>query len=382
MLYFDGSVDRERLFRACSDLVKTHEILRTVFITHESVFLQVVLDELEIPVCTLKTDKELDQYVADLCREDIESNFQLGSPFLRLLHVEGNNGDTCLIIGLSHAQYDGISLPRLLQDLNSLYTGTQLAAFSPFSSYMAQISEEFIQNKASTYWRNLLSDSSLSILDGHSSNTTDKAVFRTRAANTQPLEEITTANLLTAAWALVLARRLQTPDVTFGGVTSGRTVDIPNAENIMGPCYQLTPIRVPFQPDWTATDLLRFVQTQSADSASHDFLGFEKIADLAGWDMAPVKKSFDSIVHHQDWEDFDRMPFGGGSCRVEIANPHGDAAYPIKAVSYVKGGEIHVGVVGSERDVVFVDEVLGELVAAVEELAARSEKVLLGSQLS
>ncbi|GFG18853.1 nonribosomal peptide synthetase 4 [Aspergillus udagawae] len=379
MLYFDGSVGRERLFRACSDLVKMHEILRTVFITHESGFLQVVLDELEIPVCTHKTDKELDQYVADLCREDIESNFQLGSPFFRLLHVEGNNGDTCLIIGLSHAQYDGVSLPRLLQDLDSLYTGTQLAAFSPFSSYMAQISEEPIQNKASTYWRNLLSDSSLSILDGHSSNTTDKAIFRTRAANTQPLEEITTANLLTAAWALVLARRLQTPDVTFGGVTSGRTLDIPNAENIMGPCYQLTPIRVPFQSDWTATDLLRFVQTQSAESAAHDFLGFEKIAKLAGW--AAGRKGFDSIVHHQDWEDFDRMPFGGGSCRVEIANPHGDAAYPIKAVLYVKGGQIHVGVVGSEKDAVFVDGVLGELVAAVEELAARSEKVLLERML-
>ncbi|KAF7169549.1 hypothetical protein CNMCM5623_002209 [Aspergillus felis] len=379
MLYFDSSVDRERLLRACSDLVKTHEILRTVFITHESSFLQVVLNELEIPVRTHKADKELDQCVADLCKKDIESNFQLGSPFLRLFHVEGNNGDACLIIGLSHAQYDGVSMPSLLQDLDSLYTGTQLATFSPFSSYIAQLSEEPIQSKAATYWRNLLSNSSLSILDGPSSNTTDKAIFHTRPTNTQPLKEITTANLLTAAWALVLARRLQTPNVTFGGVTSGRNLDISNAENIMGPCYQLTPIRVSFQSDWTASDLLLFVQTQSAESAAYDFLGFEKIAKLAGW--APGRKGFDSIVHHQDWEDFDSMPFGGGSCRVDIANPHGDAAYPIKVVSYVKGEEIHVGVVGSERDVVFVDDVLGELVAAVEELAEQSEKVLLDSHL-
>ncbi|GIJ87087.1 non-ribosomal peptide synthetase [Aspergillus pseudoviridinutans] len=379
MLYFDGSVDSERLLRACSDLIKTHEILRTVFIAHESSFLQVVLNELEIPVRTHKADKELDQYVADLCREDIESNFQLGSPFLRLSHVEGNNGEACLIIGLSHAQYDGVSLPKLLQDLDSLYTGIQLAIFSPFSSYISQISEEAMQSKATTYWRNLLSNSSLSILDGHSSITTDKAIFHTLSTNIHPLKEITTANLLTAAWALLLARRLRTSDVTFGGVTSGRTLDIPNAENIMGPCYQLTPIRVPFQPDWTATDLLHFVQTQSAESGAHDFLGFEKIAKLAGW--APGLKGFHSIVHHQDWEDFDRMPFGGGSCRVEIANPHGDAAYPVKAVSFVKGGEIHVGVVGSERDVVFVDEVLGELVAAVEELAEQSEKILLDTML-
>ncbi|PKX91457.1 nonribosomal peptide synthase SidD [Aspergillus novofumigatus IBT 16806] len=357
MLYFDGSIHSEQLFRACGDLVKTHEILRTVFIAHESCYLQVVLKELDIPMRTHKTDKDLDQYVIDLCREDIESNFQLGSPFLRLFHVEGN-GQACLIIGLSHAQYDGVSLPRLLQDLDSLYTGTQLATFSPFSAYMAQISEEPIQNKATTYWHNLLSNSSLSILDGSSSHPTDKAIFHTRPANILPLQEITTANLLTAAWALLLARRLQTPDVTFGSVTSGRAFDISHAENIVGPCYQLTPIRVPFQPGWTPSDLLRFVQTQTAESAAHDFLGFEKIAKLARWDIAHGK-GFDSIVHHQDWEDFERMPFGGGSCRVDIANPHGDAAYPIKAVSFVKGGEIHVGVVGSERDVVFVDELLG-----------------------
>jgi amino acid adenylation domain-containing protein len=379
MLYFDSSSDdRERLFRACSELVKTHEILRTVFIAHESSFLQVVLNELEIPVHAHKADKELDRYVADLCREDIESTFQLGSPFLRFFHVEGNNGEACLIIGLSHAQYDGVSLPRLLQDLDALYTGTQLATFSPFSSYMAQISEEPIQSKATTYWRNLLSNSSLSIMDGPSSHPTDKAIFHTRPANTQPLKEITTANLLTAAWALLLARRLQTPDVTFGSVTSGRTLDISNAENVMGPCYQLTPIRVPFKADWAASDVLHFVQTQSAESAVHDFLGFEKIAKLAGWAHA---KSFDSMVHHQDWEDFETMPFGGGSCRVDIANPHGDAAYPVKAVSFVKGGEIHVGVVGSERDVVFVDEVLGELVAAVQQLSSPSKEVLLDRRM-
>ncbi|KAF4168160.1 hypothetical protein CNMCM6936_003268 [Aspergillus lentulus] len=380
MLYFDSSVDRERLFHGCSELVKTHEILRTVFISHGSSFLQVVLDELEIPVRTHKADKDLDQYVANLCREDIESNFQLGSPFLRLFHVEGSNGNTCLIIRLSHAQYDGVSLPRLLQDLDSLCTGTQLATYSQFSSYMAQISEEPIQSKAITYWRNLLSNSSLSLLDGPSSHPADKAIFHTRPTNIHPLQEITTANLLTAAWALLLARRLQTPDVTFGSVTSGRTLDISHAENIMGPCYQLTPIRVPFQPDWTASALLHFVQTQSAESAAHDFLGFEKIAKLAEWDIRPGK-GFDSIVHHQDWEEFESMPFGGGSCRVDIANPHGDAAYPVKAVSFVKGGEIHVGVVGSERDVVFVDEVLGGLVAAVEELGGQSEEVLLDREL-
>ncbi|KAE8385733.1 hypothetical protein BDV23DRAFT_187957 [Aspergillus alliaceus] len=380
MLYLDKKVDREQLFRACSHLVKAHDILRTVFIEHESTFLQIVLNELDVPVAMHQADGDLEQYVKVLCAADAESNFQLGSSFLKLLHVQGNDSQDCLIIGLSHSQYDGISLPRLLQDLETLYTGGKIVDIEPFSAYVAQISDERVQSKAANYWRNLLDGSSLSVLEGTSVQPTDKAIFRTKSVDiSQPLdlEEITTANLLTAAWALVLARRLQTHDVTFGSVTSGRNIDLANVEIVMGPCYQLTPIRVPFQSQWTAVDLLRFVQRQSAESAAHDFLGFEMISkQCTQWSAAA--QSFGSLVHHQDWDDFDTMPFAGGNCKVDILNPDGDAAYPLKVVSFVRGGQMHVGVVGSERDAAFVNAALDDLAATVQELVTRrSEHMLL-----
>ena len=39
--------------------------------------------------------------------------------------VEGKEGE-CLIIGLSHAQYDGSSLPMVLRDLEALYSGSKV----------------------------------------------------------------------------------------------------------------------------------------------------------------------------------------------------------------------------------------------------------------
>ncbi|KAJ5814761.1 AMP-binding enzyme [Penicillium riverlandense] len=376
MLYFEKGIDRKQLFRACNDLIKTHEILRTVFIKHESTLYQVVLDKLDIPVPTNGAVGDIQQYVSDLCKTHIESDFQLGSPFVKFFHVDGKNGEHCLIIGLSHALYDGLSLPRLLQDLGTLYIGKRVAEFEPFSSYMARICDKSVQTKAVSYWSNLLKGSSLSILHGTSTQPGDKGLFQEKSVSIlQPPEDITTANLLTAAWALLLARRLQKPDVTFGSVTSGRGIDLTNVENIMGPCYQLTPVRVPFKSHWTATDLLHFVQKQSAESAANDFLGFERISQQCT-EWSCEARFFDSIVHHQDFDDFDTMPFAGGTCKVDISNPHGDAPYPFKAVSFVRGGQMHVGVVGSERDANFVHSSLDELVVTVQELATHGPKRL------
>ncbi|EKV14919.1 HC-toxin synthetase [Penicillium digitatum PHI26] len=380
MLYFDRCIDQKQLLTACNDLVKTHDILRTVFIEHESSFLQVVLQEAHIPVVMQQADKEIERFVTELCTADIESNFELGSPFLKFFHVQGADGKHCLVLGLSHALYDGVSLPRLLKDLETLYAGGKVVDCEPFTSYMARISDRRLQTQAVNYWGDLLKGSTLSVIDGSSVQPTDKAIFHEKTVEKfQPIQEITTANVLTAAWALVLARRLENYDVTFGTVTSGRTINLANVENVMGPCYQLTPVRVKFESQWTAMDLLRFVQKQSAESAAHDFLGFEKISkQCAQW--SPEARSFDSIVHHQDWDDFDDLPFAGSSCKVDISTPHGDAAYPLKAVSFVRGGKMHVGFVGSERDTAFVDATLNELAAAVQELSdCRPDPLVLGT---
>ncbi|PYI03599.1 nonribosomal siderophore peptide synthase Sid2 [Aspergillus sclerotiicarbonarius CBS 121057] len=370
MLYMNQDVDRARLLRACHDLVQAHDILRTVFISHESSFLQVVVDKLDCPVAMHQaTTYDMKQDVASICKSHSESAFHLGSSFTQFLHVEDpTTNQSCLIIGLSHALYDGVSLPLLLRDLETLYIGTSaIPTPTPFSSYISHTLSPGPQTKALTYWRTLLQESTLTTLAGPAIQPGDKSIFHTKPIPTPfpfHLEEITTATLLTSAWALLLARRLHTDDITFGAVTSGRTLSsLPDIDTIMGPCYQLTPTRVRFQPTWHAMDLLRYVQNQSAESAEYDFLGFDKIAAACGWDGY-----FDSVVHHQDWHDFDTMPFAGGECKVDILNPDGDAAYPMKVVSFVKEGVMHVGVVGSERDVGFVDETLEQLVKVVEAL--------------
>lgn len=379
MLFFDREITRDRLFRACDELVKSHEILRTVFVEHHSRFYQVVLRHLDTSISCCQADKDLEQYVRDLCTSDLESHFQLGSPFLRLLYVDGRDGEKCLIIGLSHAQYDGNSLPRLLRDLEILYNGDVLVDIKSFSSYISQLGDKSLQSKAVNYWCKLLKGSSLSVLSGCSGQASDKSIFLQSPVDvSQRPNNITIASLITAAWALTLARRLQAADVTFGSITTGRVVDLIDLEGVVGPCYQFTPVRVLFRPEWTAIGLLQFVQGQIAESTAHDFIGFEKIfKECAEW--SSPSQFFNSIVHHQDFEDFDTMDFAGTTCKVDILNPHGDASHPMKVASFVREGQTHIGIVGSEKEADFVQAVLEQVIETVKELATSSgEHVLLG----
>ncbi|KEF57038.1 uncharacterized protein A1O9_07228 [Exophiala aquamarina CBS 119918] len=368
MLFFNEEIDRDCLLHACDELVKSHEILRTVFAEHDSKFYQVVLQHLDVFIQTYRTDRDLEEYVKDHCMADSKSNFQLGSSFLRFIYVEGRDGCKCLVMGLSHAQYDGSSLPRLLRDLERLYIGNPLTEIKPFSAYIAQTRDSVLESKALSYWRNLLDCSSMSVLSGGSGQAADRSIFlETSVEVSQRPSNITVATLLAASWALTLARLLKVLDVLFGTITTGHNIDAGDIEGVMGPCYQFTPVRVPFQPEWTAGDLFGFVQGQIAESAAYDFIGFEKIfKQCTKW---PSQSGFyNSIVHHQDFEDFDSMPFAGTSCNVDVLNPHGDASHPLKIASFVREGRTHVGIVGSEREPAFIQATLDQLIATIEEL--------------
>jgi amino acid adenylation domain-containing protein len=379
-ILFDGAIDSQRLVKSFKKLVETHDILRSVFVQAKSTFYQVVLKDLEAPVATHNVKSALGKGVSDLCNDDADMDHNLGAPFLKAWLVEGSDGHTGLVVRLSHAQYDGVALPRLLHDLETLYAGSEIQDFVSFPAYVAAIREESTVNKALAYWRNLLTGSSLSRLEGSSKDSSDRGLFLSKEiqGSDRP-SEITTSNLLTAAWAVLLARQLKTQDVTFGAVTSGRNIDLSNVEEVVGPCYNIMPVRVQMQAQWTSMDLLRHVQAQMAESTAHDFVGFSKIAtDCASW--TPDAEFFGSVVHHQDFEDFDSMPFGNGTCKVDIVNPHGDAAHPFKAVTLVKDGKLHAGVVGSVNDEKRVEEILEEFAGIVAELAELQSELKLERQ--
>ncbi|KAK4459840.1 nonribosomal siderophore peptide synthase Sid2 [Cladorrhinum samala] len=386
VLYFDKDhVDHKKLASACQELVKAHDILRTVFVEHQGSFLQVILKQLDdfvIQSTSVSTDskRSLQQVVEEFCTAHIGSNdnYRLGAPFLSMSLLSAAQRQSCLVLGLSHAQYDGVSLPKLLEDLNKLYSSQQISpGMLPFSSYIRQVTQ-CDATRAQKYWTDLLAGSSLSVIG--KPNPGSKAVFKSSPVDTAilpPLASLgsfTTATILTCAWAVVVARRLQSLDVTFGNITSGRGGM--ELEGIaQGPCYQFTPVRVVFESSWGWEDLLSFVQGQITESMEFDWYGFRRIREgLCGaWGDEVGARFYGSVVHSQGVveEGEDEMEFGvgGRKCKVGILNPDGEAGWPIKIVSFERGGRTWFGVLGEEEEGTgFVEGVLEEVKGVLGEM--------------
>ncbi|KAK5673736.1 hypothetical protein LTS12_029761, partial [Elasticomyces elasticus] len=91
---------------------------------------------------------------------------------------------------------------------------------------------------------------------------------------------ITVTTAIKLAWALTLSQYSGSNDVVFGLILSGRNVDVPGIEEIMGPTMTTVPFRIQLQRTMRVHDLLRAVQEESAATLPFEHLGLQRISSL------------------------------------------------------------------------------------------------------
>lgn len=372
LFYFDHPLDLTRFSRACRALVRQYDILRTVFVEIDKKLWQVVLQEESVQplIEHHNTSAVLEKFVDCLCNTDITQQIPLGSLFIKFMIVKGLQGRWCFAFKISHSLYDGISLPVLLRQFEQTYQGQALVKSVPFSIFVDQ--SMAMNEDDRSYWRQRLNGSSPTKIIPRpflAQSTTAVRITRAVAVDVQSASA-TAATLLTAAWSIFLARYLDSHDLVFGSVKSGRGINLPNIDSLVGPCYQYVPVRVQLARDWTVVDLLQYLQTRFVDDLPHETIGLATIVkECTDW---PVGTSIDSIVHHVDIEHFDSMPFADTTCRVEISNPDGDSVSPMKVISYYNKNDcFEVGLIGSSAWKDFLQETVAILAQILEILVSK-----------
>jgi hypothetical protein len=341
-----GPLDLNKLKQAAYGIVRAFDILRTVFVPDGDRFLQVVLKRLQPEFIHQQTDEDLETFTEKLRQKDREHGPRLGEVFTQFVVVkQRQSGCYRIFMRLSHAQYDGVCIGKILDAFQAGYNGKPISSAPRFGNFVRASAK--IVAGAHDHWREVLSGSAMTeIVNRFGPNYQRSAghtitLERTLTLGRLPGINITTATFIKAAWACTLARIACKSDVVFGHVISGRNSDIDFA-NIVGPCLNTVPVRVVYKSDWRVLDLLAYIQDQQIANMPYESLGFREITrHCTDW---PDWTNFSSVLQHdQNMQSEDAtLQLGGTQFKLGAAGTQQDFAdFSIKSTSY-GGSQVHI----------------------------------------
>lgn len=338
LINFTSGLDIPRLEAACQGVVDRNEILRTVFVEEHNKCVGVVIRSMQAPlsVISIPNDADTETFIQNWIATDINAPKPYGSSFVGFTLFTTSTGASALAFRISHAQYDEMCLPIIFHQLAALYAGTTPPTTLPFTNHVNHVTHKNIPS-AIPYWRQLLSNSRMSVYKPDATPTDRKttSLYQEFDISARP-SGITIGSLPTAAWAVVLARRLGINDVVFGEVVTGRNLGLSESHRVVGPTWQYAPIRIPFSKSWTYKDLLSFVQRQHVESAPFEGMGLSEIVEqCTNWNAREVDW-FDSVVHQAPRDWVDELVFAEGvSAKFDTQYPHAEPLREWKVQAFV-----------------------------------------------
>ena len=392
-LDFSAEVDIERLRLACSSTMAHFESLRSVFVMHLGAIFQVVIASSAMPPCfdQFATEREIDGFCQTLRTSKDNSDFRFGHLLTRFYLVQHSKSRQRLVIRLSHGQYDGISLPLVIEHLKSAYHGSapDISPFVPFSHFAAHAARATSSATSIAFWRELLAGANMSHLVKPSiptySRNADQTIMRiSRTALSmqhQKLEQVTFANVLKAAWAIVLSEATNRQDVVFGSLISGRNAPVAGIENIVGACINILPVRVKFHPGRRCVDVLHQIQDQQLAAIPHELVNFRNIvAECTDW---PSWTRFTSIVQHQNIDEAKTTVWGSGECSISGFSPRDDETDIWILSSPLSQGrtEIRLSYSSKTFSSALAGGLLDSLVAVIEMMLEKPENIVVSPPL-
>lgn len=158
-------------------------------------------------------------------------------------------------------------------------------------------------------------------------------------------------------------------------VVSGRNTGFPDADRVVGPCWQYIPSRFQMQQNWTGHDLLHAVQDQHISSSSFEGVDLPEIVEHCT-DWPKSTDWFDSVLH-QDVAHVESLPFSLASSRMETYYPHLEPLREWKVQAFAGKNEMTMEVVTFEAWRSFGEGLLKDIVLAFEQLVQEPDKLLL-----
>nr|WP_157527087.1 non-ribosomal peptide synthetase [Kibdelosporangium sp. MJ126-NF4]CEL12933.1 Siderophore biosynthesis non-ribosomal peptide synthetase modules [Kibdelosporangium sp. MJ126-NF4] len=319
VLDLTGPLDLARLRRAVQALVARHSALRSCFVRDVGDPIQVVLRDPEVPWTVV--DVTGTDHADELVEADRTTRFDLDQPpLLRAMVLKFQDGTHRVVLTNHHLVVDGWSTPLLMRDLFTLYAGEDLPPVRPYSDHLTWLSTQD-RSASLDAWRAALGDvteSTVLVPDAQDTGAVLPAelVEELPADLTEALTGlarstgVTLNTVVQAAWGVLAARLTGRDDVIFGATVSGRPVDLPGVESMVGLFINTIPVRLRTRPADTVTALLERLQVEQADLLDHQYVGLAEVQRALGTGTGEL---FDSLVV------FESFPFDHNAIDTALA---------------------------------------------------------------
>ncbi|KAI0596891.1 hypothetical protein F4775DRAFT_603074 [Biscogniauxia sp. FL1348] len=349
-------VDISRLREACMAVVKHHSILRTVFVPYKDKLWQII-HHVHVPEFgEIYEADNISNATSKIVERNKSQHEAVGKHGLRFDVVRGYNNEAKRCLRL---------IMRVPHNL--------------FSTYLAAVRRLHANSPAAeAFWKQTLLGSTITPVSATSKGTLPQPNgLNGYLVNYIHVPEAKARfeTVLHTAWALVLASFTGERDVVFGRIVANRSVPIPNASSIVGPCFNMIPMRISAASNKTCEQLLGEVEQQRRESISYEYLELDHIVQhCTDW---PRDVRFGSVIVYNDFEaakDFEHgnfTMFGEARCKIGFNTMPPDMAdILITAIPILQEGRVRIDIAFSE--VVMkpesVKEMLKTLCRIVEQL--------------
>ena len=289
----DGTLNYERLNNAFLQLVKRHEVLRTVFELIDGKPVQKINDDFEIAIERINADNRETTAIVDTFIRPFNLN---GQPPFRIGLVHVTPGKHLLLFDIHHIISDGLSQEIFIRDFSNLYNGLPLPAlafqFKDYARHLVQNEKSRIDTQKA-YWlkafeqlpdplelpldferplfNNFKAARHYFELDKHTAHQLAKFAGK---------HKTTAYNVLLAAFNILVAKMSGAEDITIGTPFAGR--DYPGLEDVTGMFVNTLALRNRVNANDVFTRLLAAVKDTTAGAFSNQLYPYHHIIDDLG----------------------------------------------------------------------------------------------------
>ncbi|NJO80635.1 MAG: amino acid adenylation domain-containing protein [Cyanobacteria bacterium RM1_2_2] len=321
-------LDVDRFEQAWQQVVDRHPVLRTAFVWDNlEQPLQVVGRRVKLPLeqldCQSLSPDQQQQQLAQLQQQRTQGFPLTKAPLMRLRLVQLQPAVYTVVWSYHHLLLDGWSVPLLLREVLASYRGLRLGTAPPYRCYIAWLQQQDLQ-QAEQFWRRTLQGFVAPTRLG-----IDRTAERTETATYQEQQiqlsaqlsaalqrlaqrhQITLNTLVQGVYALLLSRYSGETDIVFGTTCSGRPVDLPNAETMIGLFINTLPMRIKIDPQQHLLDWLQQIQTHQLELRQYEY---SSLLDIQRWsDLPRSLPLFESLLIFENYPIAPEM-------RQQIAN--------------------------------------------------------------